>query len=391
LDGPKVKLYLPSGEDLKQMNADIVVIGAGLVGSAIAYGLTGLGHDVLMLDGNDRDFRSANANFGLVWLHGKGMDLPAYQRLTGDSVDLWASFGEELHENTSIDLQYEQNGGLALCLGEAEYEKRRTDLLRLHNQLGGSKPNAEMIDRRALEKLLPHARLGSDVTGASFGYRDGHVNPLRLLAALRAGAVRRGGRLRGGSSVKSIMGRGDVGFEIALDGETIGAGRVVIAAGLGSSALAAQVGLELPIRPQRGQILVTERLEAFLPLPMMDVRQTREGTVMIGATNEETGLDHSTTADAAAKMSHRAIRQLPDLSSVRLVRQWAGLRILSPDGFPIYQESQTHPGAFVALCHSGVTLAPVHAGQIAAGIAASRLPADLSVFSQRRFDVPKAA
>lgn len=371
--------------------ADVVVIGAGMVGSAIGYGLAGRGVDVLVLDGDDRDFRSATANFGLVWLHGKGMDLPDYQRLTGSSVDMWSAFSEELTRETRIDLQYEQNGGLGMCLGEAEFERRRESLHRLHNQLGGDRPNAEMIGRDDLEKLLPNVPLGADVTGASFGYRDGHANPLRLLAALRAGLVRRGGRLSGGSAVRSIERSPDGGFELATAVETIGAGRVVIAAGLGSKALAAQVGLDLPIRPQRGQILVTERLEPFFPLPTMDLRQTREGTVMIGTTNEETELDHSVTAEAAATMSANALRQVPALGSVRLVRQWAGLRILAPDGFPIYEHSRTHPGAFVALCHSGVTLAPIHATRIAEAVEAGALPANLDVFSHERFDVPKAA
>lgn len=371
--------------------ADVVVIGAGMVGSAIGYGLAGRGIDVLVLDGDDRDFRSANANFGLVWLHGKGMDLPAYQRLTGHSVDMWASFSAELSRETAIDLQYEQNGGLGICLGEADFERRRESLHRLHNQLGGERPNAEMVERKDLEKLLPNVPLGPDVTGASFGYRDGHANPLRLLAALRTGLIRRGGRLSGGSAVRLIEGDADGGFRLRTDAETIGAGRIVIAAGLGSKALAAQVGLDLPIRPQRGQILVTERLEPFLPLPTMDLRQTREGTVMIGTTNEETDLDHSVTAEAAASLSANALRQVPALGSVRLVRQWAGLRILAPDGFPIYERSRTHSGAFVALCHSGVTLAPIHATRIAEAVASGALPSDLDAFSHERFDVPKAA
>lgn len=165
----------------------------------------------------------------------------------------------------------------------------------------------------------------------------------------------------------------------------------MIAAGLGTSSLAAQVGLHVPLRPERGQLLVTERLEPILPLPTMGVRQTAEGTVMIGVTNEATGLDASTTTSAAARMSLDAVRTFPALAQATLVRQWAGLRILTPDGFPIYAESPTHPGAFVAICHSGVTLAAVHAGELADAVIAGRLPAAMDVFHHRRFDVPQAA
>lgn len=374
------------------MNAEIVVIGAGTVGSAIGYGLARLGKNVLVLDGGDRDFRAANANFGLVWQHGKGDGMPAYHGWTAQSVGLWRGFCEELEAISELDLQYESNGGITFCLGEAEYEDRRVALTRLHNQLAGTPADWEMLDRVELEKLFPRARLGDEVVGASFGRRDGHANPLHLLTALHTGIVRTGGRLLGGSSVHAVRsdGQGE-GFVVETATDRIHAGRIILAAGLGTKALAAQVGLDVPVRPQRGQILVTERLQPVLPLPSFDVRQTREGTVMIGATNEEAGFDASTTTAAAASMTARVLRQVPGLRDARLVRQWAGLRILTPDAYPIYAESETHPGAFIAQCHSGVTLAAGHAVLLAAAIANGRLPDSFDVFHQRRFDVPKAA
>jgi len=371
--------------------ADIVVIGAGLVGSAIAYGLAGRKVRVLVLDGGDRDFRAANANGGLVWLQGKGLDMPAYQQLTRTSVELWPNFSAELTDTTAVDLQYEYNGGLAFCLSEAEFEQRRSLLLRWHNQLRRSEPDWEMLDRDALSKLLPKVQLGPDVVGASFGDRDGHLNPLRLLTALHVGILRKGGQLRAGGAVHSVKRDGRGGFTIDFGPERVSAARVVIAAGLGSKALAAQVGLDIPIRPQRGQMLITERLEPFLPLPLHGVSQTRQGTVSIGTTNEEVGFDASTTSEAGAALSAMVIRWMPALSEVKLVRQWAGLRILTPDGFSVYAESQSHPGAFVAVCHSGVTLAAAHAALLADAIATGRLPPSLDDFHHRRFDVPKAA
>jgi glycine/D-amino acid oxidase-like deaminating enzyme len=373
------------------MDADIVVIGAGTVGAAIGYGLARLGRDVLVLDGGDRDFRAANANFGLVWQHGKGDGMPAYHGWTSQSVGLWRGFCDELQAISGGDLQYESDGGITFCLGEAEFEERRTALLRLHNQLGGNPPDWEMLDRIELEKLFPKARLGPDVVGASFGRQDGHANPLHLLTALHAGIVRAGGRLEGGSPVRAVRSDGRGGFVIERGEDRIHAGRVVLAAGLGTRVLAAQVGLDVPVRPQRGQILVTERLQPMLPLPSFEVRQTREGTVMIGVTNEEAGFDASTTTAAAAAMTARVLRQVPGLGEARLVRQWAGLRILTPDQYPIYAQSETHPGAFIAQCHSGVTLAAAHAILLAGAIAEGRLPASFDVFHQRRFDVPKAA
>jgi hypothetical protein len=83
------------------LSADIVVMGARMV-------------RVLALDGGDRDFRAASANFWLVWLHSKGMDMPAYQQLTRDSTDLRPNFRAELTDTTAIDIQYERNCGLTI-------------------------------------------------------------------------------------------------------------------------------------------------------------------------------------------------------------------------------------------------------------------------------------
>jgi glycine/D-amino acid oxidase-like deaminating enzyme len=248
----------------------------------------------------------------------------------------------------------------------------------------------EMLDRAALARLLPALRLGPEVSGASFGCRDGHANPLRLLAALHSGIQRMGGTLRSHSPVRSIV-PGSEGFIVAFGEERACAPRLMIAAGLGSPALARQVGLKVPLRPQRGQVLVTERLTPFLPLPTSGLRQTREGTVMIGATQEEAGFDVSTTSAAAARLSAKTIRLVPALADVTLVRHWAGLRTMTPDGYPIYAQSEAHPGAFVALCHSGVTLAALHATVVADAVAVGALPASLDDFHQRRFDVPQAA
>jgi glycine/D-amino acid oxidase-like deaminating enzyme len=372
------------------MRPDIVVIGGGTVGAAIAYGLAQRGERVLLLDGGDRDFRAAQANFGLVWLQGKGHGMPAYHALTRRSVLAWPDFAGRLEAQGDVALCYENNGGLAFCLGDAAFETRRAALQRLHNQWDGGEPDWEMLERPALERLLPKVTLGPDVVGASFGRLDGHANPLRLLSALRAEVIRLGGEIRGDCAVREIT---RVGSDISLvvGDETIVAPRIVIAAGLGSPELARQVGLDIPLRPQRGQILVTERLAPFLPLPASGLRQTADGTVMIGATNEEVGYDTSTTSDAASRLSRSALRTVPSLATAGLVRQWAGLRVMTPDSYPIYAQSESHPGAFVALCHSGVTLAAFHADILAGAIAAGALPVDLSPFHQSRFNVSQAA
>ncbi len=372
------------------MQSDVIVIGAGTVGASIAYGLARRNQRVIVLDGDDADFRAARANFGLVWLQGKGASLPAYQALTRSSVDRWPEFCAELSERAAMDLQYERNGGLDFCMGEAAYEARSQELVRLHNQPEGLQADWEMVDRARLANLLPGITLGADVSGATFGKHDGHANPLRLLAALQKSIQQMGGAVLGGHAVSTIH-HGNGGFTVTTAHGVFAAPRLVISAGLGSRALAAQVGIDVPLRPQRGQILVTEKLEPFLPLPANNLRQTREGSVMIGATHEEVGFDASATAQAAGKLSADAVRIIPALASVTLVRQWGGLRVMTPDGYPVYVESSICPGAFVALCHSGVTLAALHASVIAQAVIDGALTATLMPFHPSRFAGLQAA
>lgn len=135
------------------------------------------------------------------------------------------------------------------------------------------------------------------------------------------------------------------------------AGRVVLAAGLGNSRLAPMVGLNVPLVPNRGQIIVTEKVMPFLHHPVATIRQTDEGGVIIGESKEVT-MDHlRPRAEVTTVLADRATRMFPILGELNVVRIWAAFRVITPDGFPIYEQSRLCPGAFAVSCHSGVTLA----------------------------------
>ena len=204
-----------------------------MVGAAVACGLAWRGAKVLALDGGDGDFRASRANFGLVWLQGKGLGMPAYQRLTGRSVEGWSDFAARLGEISGIDVHYQRRGSLVFCLGDGELETRRARLSRLQAELGATEPDFEIMSRRDVEHFLPGLRLGQRVSGASFRRRDGHVNPLRLLAALHRTLTRSGGTLRCGQPASRLM-PSDDGFIVEAGGERFAAGRLVIAAGIAS-------------------------------------------------------------------------------------------------------------------------------------------------------------
>ncbi len=370
---------------------DVIVAGGGMVGAAIGYGLAGMNRRVLMLDGSDTDFRAAKANFGLIWAHGKGFGHPAYQRMSLQAVKDWPQFALELEAESGMELAYERNGGLNFCLSDDEFNARTHHIARWHAQTPELAPSTRMLDRAELNRRFPSLRLGKEVAGASFGELDGHANPLRVLAAMHKAFLHRGGTLCSNHAVKAIHKLPGGGFEVVAGTFRARAERVVIAAGLGSSALGPMVGLDVPLRPQRGQILVTERLAPLLPVPASGLRQTEEGTVMIGVTQEEVGFDLATTAEGAARMVRKALRIVPDLAKAKLIRQWSCLRVMTPDGNPVYAKSISHPGADIALCHSGVTLASFHASAYAKALIDGVLPASLEIFHHGRFNVQKTA
>lgn len=367
---------------------DVVVVGGGIVGSAIAHGLTGRGLRLAVLDEGDRALRAARTNFGLVWVQSKGDGLPAYMRWTRRSADRWPAFAAALRERTGVDTEYRHDGGLTYCLGEADFEAQRQKVARLRAQADVF--GTEMVDRAALERLLPGVRLGPDVTGASYCPHDGHCNPLLLLRALHASLKLAGVHYRPEAPATAIARRGNR-FVIGTREGVVEAGKVVLAAGHGTPALAQSLGLPAPIRAERGQILVTERFRPFLRLPGSGIRQTADGTVLVGSSKEKVGLDDGTSVAVGGRMAARAIRVLPELARARLNRTWGGIRVLTPDNHPVYAESETCPGAFVAICHSGVTLAGVHATDFAEAIAAGALGEALAPFHPRRFHVPEAA
>lgn len=364
-------------------SAEVVVIGGGVVGSAIAYGLARRGAKPVVLDEGDDAFRASRVNFGLVWLHSKGDGMAAYGFWTRRSCDIWQQFADDIRDDTGVNTHYLKSGGLNYCLSEAEFETRSEMIRRMREQADKDPYEARMIDRAELQRLMPRARFGHEVLGASYGPHDGTCSPLNLLHALHAGLKKHGADYRPNTPALAVQPLAQ-GFEVRTTTGTITTPKVVLAAGHGSMALEKALGFDVEIIAERGQIIVTERVAPMGLLPANGVRQTAEGTLLIGSTTEDVGFDISTTPKAGATMVRRAVRVFPALGGVRIVRTWAGLRTLTKDECPVYEESERYPGAFIATCHSGVTLAAVHANVLADAIHHGKLTPEIEAFHGRR-------
>lgn len=374
---------------LSSKECDVAIVGGGLVGAAVGYGLARLRQRVVLLDEGDADIRASRANFALVWVQGKGFGYTPYAHWTARSSNSWIEFAALLRDETGLDVAFQRPGGFHLALSEEELARRAAYIDQLHSQSPEFPYRVEILDRSQVAAMLPD--IGPDVVGGSYCALDGHCNSLKLYRALLKAAAKHGGKYLASHRVEKIAYENHE-FRISTSAGEIHAEKVVLAAGNATMHLAPMVGLEAPMQPERGQIMVTERVTPFLNYPVVTIRQTDEGTVMIGDSKEEGSTPDGLNLSISAVMASRAIRMFPLLGRLNVVRMWAGVRVMTADGFPIYDQSETCPGAFVACCHSGVTLAANHALTLAPMIAAGRLDAEVvGAFSARRFHVSKAA
>jgi len=364
---------------------DCIVIGGGLVGAAIAHGLVGRGLRSLILDEGDIALRASRGNFGLVWVQGKGKGRPEYVDWSLLSSELWTDFSARLREETGIETGYKRTGGVMLALSEAE-QTEFVDLLdELRTARGNKGYSYEILQNDELGRYVPG--VGPEVVGGTYCPYDGAANPLWLLRALHEAYLKRGGAYRANHAVESIEALPGGGFRVGTNGGAFEAQKVVLAAGLGTRELAKAVDLDVPVAPLHGQLMVTERLSPVFDMPTNIARQTAEGTFLLGYSAADLGYEVETHPQYMRDIAWRAQRAFPFLRNVSVNRSWAALRVMTPDGFPIYDESPTSPGAYAVACHSGVTLAAVHSERLAGWIADGGLPEDMACFRSQRFDV----
>ncbi|UCH38431.1 MAG: FAD-binding oxidoreductase [Gammaproteobacteria bacterium] len=365
---------------------DTIVVGGGLVGAAVAFGMARRGRRVGVFDGGDRDFRASRGNFGLVWVQGKGADYAPYARLSGAAASCWSDFAAQLLSDTGIDVGLEQNGGYDFCLEQAEWDARASEMSRVAAHTDGEF-EYEMLGNAELRQRIPE--VSDEVLGASYSPLDGHVNPLYLLRALHQRLLDLGAAYHGAEPVVSSAAEAGR-FVVTSARGRYRCERLVFCAGLANQRLAADLGMHIPLQPLRGQLLITERVPRFLPCATLQVRQTMEGTLQIGDSHEDVGYDESTTLEVITRLAARAVRIFPHLRHVRLQRAWGALRVMTPDGNPVYQQSRAHAGAYAISCHSGVTLAAMHAGPVAAWLCGEPGHPLIGEFPADRFDVSAA-
>jgi glycine/D-amino acid oxidase-like deaminating enzyme len=370
------------------LRPDVIVIGAGLVGLSVAYGLLRAGQSVLVLDEGGRSPRASRGNFGMVWVQGKGHNCHPYAALTLQAAGAWAGFSRKLFELTGVDTAFQGGGCYRYAFDHASLSAFDRVLRDIHRDSDGRFTH-EVVEGAELRRRMPW--VGSEVVGATFSPHDGVACPLRLIEALSRAILAMGGDIRTGCHVRDITSAPGGAISLSTSTGVISAAKVVMAQGLGAVSLAAKLGITVPLHPEKGQILVTARMAPFLTVPSPGLRQTPEGSVLIGATNEDAGFDLDVTREGLRTIAQRAVALCPAIADVPVVRSWAALRIMTPDGWPVYQHVAELPGLWIIAVHSGVTLAPIHAQLLAQAIIDDRMAEPLTAFPLSRFSRQQAS
>lgn len=369
--------------------ADYIIIGGGLTGAAIGLGLVRRNAGkVVLFDEHLPTQRLSRANFGLTWFMCKGANSPQYAKWCRTACMLWPDFAAELKAETGVDPELVWNGGAVHCIGEDQFRANADSITKISescSKVGLDYP-VRMLSRDEFADLVPKMTLGDNVSGAMYTPEQGHVNPLTFLGAMRKSFQQRGGEFQSGQHVQSIESKGG-SVTVRTSGETFSAAKLIIAAGHGTPRLVAPLGMDLKIYPQRGQLMVTERRERVLPFPILAVRQTVDGTFMVGLSTEDTAHDIRVTPGAIRNQARNAIQLFPELAKVNWVRAWGAVRVMTPDGGPTYDTVPGHDNIYVMAMHSALSLAPMHVNKVAPWVMGGEKPEELSHFSNGRFHV----
>ena len=291
---------------LQMPDHDVAIIGGGLLGSAFGWGLARKGLKPVIFDEGDAAIRTARGNFGLVWVQGKGRSMPEYAAWSFRASQLWTDFAQELKDNTGVDVHYLKEGYHILAT-ESEFEKAIAGQKHIEASLGDKAYGYEVLDRAALKSAAP--MVADSVPGAIHTGHDGHCNPLFLMRTLHQDMQAKGADYRPNMPVSEIRLLAGGGYELkGRNSSTLAsAEKVIVAAGHGSGTLLKGLGIDLPVYADQGQVLVTEKVSEMMAFATGTVRQTDNGSFLLGASSREIGLD-TRTRPADAGQSRALLR-----------------------------------------------------------------------------------
>jgi len=332
----------------------VVIVGGGVIGLLTAFNLAGRAQSVVVVERAGVGQESSWAGGGIVsplypWRYS-----PAVTALAHWSQDFYPRLAERLLDATGIDPQVHTTGLYWLDLDDEPQALAWAQ--RLDRPL-------RSVDISAVYDAVPV--MGSGYSRAIHMADIANVRNPRLVKALKAALLALPNvRLHEDCEVSEFVRDDDriIGVSTAA-GDVLG-DSVVLAAGAWSGDLLARLGLELPVEPVKGQMILYKCDAGFLPSMILAKGRyaipRRDGHILIGSTLEYEGYDKTPTGNALESLKASAVELIPALADAEVVGHWAGLRPGSPEGIPFIGPVPNHPGLWLNCGHfrNGLVLAP---------------------------------
>jgi sarcosine oxidase subunit beta len=349
--------------------ADVVVIGGGIIGSCCAYYLAKQGLKVILVERGEICSEASKSCQGHLFL----WELPEINvRLGRESKKLYHQIADEL----DVDFELRNTGSMSVAESPQGLETLKNTIDELHRY--GVK--CELLDAKEFVKREPNISPG--IEGGGYFPEDGQLNPLLTTIAIAQAAKKMGAELLTNTEVTGIelsKDKSKVAAIITNNGK-IETSKVVNAAGAWSGQIGDMVGINIPVIPRKGNLLVVENVpDNFINCKIIlasgyldslkgdkkvavaaNVQQTKEGNLLLGSSREFVGFDKNVNPEVISQIARRCIKFFPALAGLNTIRSWAGLRPFSPDMLPIISDSPID-GLYVASGHEGVgiTMGPI--------------------------------
>ena len=380
----------------RSADCDVLVIGGGITGTAASWNLADEGADVLLVDEADLNTKASGRNAGS--LHGQiqyppfaergrkwGETFAPSLRFLAESVSLWT----ELDADLGGAFEVVTKGGLLVC--DSDDQMRVVEeKVKLEQRLG---IESTMLDRDELLRIAPY--VSPEIVGAEYCPIEGKGNPLLAAPIFARLATQAGARIETGIRIAHLDIAQDEVISTSDDGRIIRSRVVLCVSGSGLIPLSAQLGIPLPLIEEPVQVSATEPAEHFIDHLVyfaggkLTLKQASSGTVLIGGGWPADGEHPSGMLTVDPESLRRnlgvALRVVPRLASLALIRAWPGVGIATPDLAPIIGHLGDERVLVGLYPHMGFTAGPLM-GRVLSSLALGRSPEiDLGPFDPQRF------
>jgi sarcosine oxidase subunit beta len=338
--------------------AEIVIVGGGVMGLAIAYYLATSGlEDVVVIERGYLAEGASGRNGGGVR---QQWSTEINIRLMQDSVELCRRFAVDV----GVNVWFRQGGYLFLARSAKEVARLEKNIA-IQNRCGVA---TRMLDPQGAKDIVPEIDLNG-IVGAAYNPTDGILFPWPFLWGYARQAAAHGVRIFTQTPVIGLARRAQGGYDVTTPRGTVQARRVINACGAWSPKLAKMIGVEIPTFPIRHEICSSEPLKPFLK-PMVSelasglyCSQSMRGEIVGGVTlpGHASTYAKGSTLEFLTTYARRLVRLMPILGDIKILRQWAGPYDQSPDGNPILAAAPDHPDFFLAcgFVGHGFMMAPI--------------------------------